>query len=45
GFYERCPVLKAEGRIRDSRLLLCALTASLLATALNLLGIEAPHQL
>ncbi|MGH4015377.1 MAG: arginine--tRNA ligase [Pseudonocardiaceae bacterium] len=45
GFYERCPVLKAEGRIRDSRLLLCALTASLLATALNLLGIAAPHQL
>lgn len=44
-FYERCPVLKAEGRVRQSRLVLCALTARLLATALDLLGIEAPHQL
>ncbi|HEX2297198.1 MAG TPA: arginine--tRNA ligase, partial [Pseudonocardiaceae bacterium] len=44
-FYERCPVLKAEGRVRQSRLTLCALTARLLATALDLLGIEAPHQL
>lgn len=45
GFYERCPVLKAEGRVRASRLVLCALTASILATGLGLLGIEAPHQL
>ncbi len=44
-FYERCPVLKAEGRVRESRLVLCALTACILATGLGLLGIEAPHQL
>lgn len=45
GFYERCPVLKAEPPVRDSRLLLCALTANTLATGLGLLGIEAPDQL
>ncbi|MFN2495240.1 MAG: arginine--tRNA ligase [Pseudonocardiaceae bacterium] len=44
-FYEQCPVLKAEAQIRGSRLVLCALTANLLATGLDLLGIEAPHQL
>ncbi|MGH3753456.1 MAG: arginine--tRNA ligase [Pseudonocardiaceae bacterium] len=45
GFYEQCPVLKAEGQVRDSRLVLCALTARLLSTGLDLLGIEAPEQL
>ncbi|MGH3794568.1 MAG: arginine--tRNA ligase [Pseudonocardiaceae bacterium] len=45
GFYERCPVLKAEGHLRDSRLVLCALTARILCTGLGLLGIEAPDQL
>jgi arginyl-tRNA synthetase len=44
-FYERCPVLKAEGQVRNSRLVLCALTARILATGLDLLGIAAPHQL
>ncbi len=45
GFYEQCPVLKAEGQVRDTRLVLCALTARILATGLDLLGIDAPEQL
>jgi arginyl-tRNA synthetase len=40
-FFENCPVLKAESHeLRDSRLLLCDLTARTLASGLNLLGIE-----
>jgi len=38
-FYEACPVLKAEGTTRDSRLCLCALTARQLRRGLGLLGI------
>jgi arginyl-tRNA synthetase len=38
-FYEACPVLKAEGATRDSRLCLCALTARQLRRGLGLLGI------
>jgi arginyl-tRNA synthetase len=44
-FYEQCPVLKADGEVRESRLVLCALTARSLAEGLGLLGIEAPEQL
>lgn len=44
-FYEACPVLKADDATRDSRLVLCAATASTLRTGLGLLGIEAPEQL
>ncbi len=40
-FYEQCPVLKSEGEIRDSRLALCMVTKRVLASGLNLLGIEA----
>jgi arginyl-tRNA synthetase len=40
-FFEQCPVLKAEDDdIRDSRLLLCDLTARVLAKGLELLGIR-----
>lgn len=39
-FYEECPVLKAEGVARSSRLQLCSLTADTLRTGLRLLGIE-----
>ncbi|NOZ39973.1 MAG: arginine--tRNA ligase [Planctomycetes bacterium] len=40
-FFENCPVLKAEDDVtRDSRLLLCDLTARTLARGLELLGIE-----
>ncbi|HEY2725392.1 MAG TPA: arginine--tRNA ligase [Pseudonocardiaceae bacterium] len=45
GFYERCPVLKADEPVRESRLQLCALTARVLATGLGLLGIDAPDRL
>ena len=40
-FYTQCPVLKAESpEVRDSRLLLCDLTARVLKTGLSLLGID-----
>ncbi|TJZ78879.1 arginine--tRNA ligase [Chitiniphilus eburneus] len=39
-FYEACPVLKAEGEVRASRLALCAAAANTLKTGLGLLGIE-----
>jgi arginyl-tRNA synthetase len=45
-FYETCPVLQArEARTRGSRLLLCALTARVLAHGLGLLGMSAPEQM
>jgi arginyl-tRNA synthetase len=44
-FWENCPVLKAEGPIRASRLALCHLTSSTLALGLDLLGIEHPDQM
>jgi arginyl-tRNA synthetase len=44
-FYEACPVLKAEGRTRASRLALCDVTARTLALGLDLLGIAAPEQM
>jgi arginyl-tRNA synthetase len=40
-FYEQCPVLKSEGEVRASRLALCATTKKVLASGLDLLGIEA----
>jgi arginyl-tRNA synthetase len=40
-FYEQCPVLKSEGEVRSSRLALCAATKRVLASGLDLLGIEA----
>jgi arginyl-tRNA synthetase len=40
-FYEQCPVLKSEGEVRSSRLALCATTKKVLASGLDLLGIEA----
>ena len=40
-FFEQCPVLKAQDdRLRDSRLMLCELTARTIRKGLNLLGIE-----
>jgi arginyl-tRNA synthetase len=45
-FFESCPVLRApDDATRDSRLKLCALTASVLARGLSLLGIEAPERM
>jgi arginyl-tRNA synthetase len=44
-FYENCPVLKAGETTRDSRLLLCDLTASVLKQGLDVLGIEVVEQM
>jgi arginyl-tRNA synthetase len=45
GFYEQCPVLKADGESRRTRLLLCWLTARQLRRGLDLLGIDAPERM
>ncbi len=44
-FYEQCPVLKAEGAIRECRLALCELTARVLRQGLALLGIAVPDRM
>ncbi|MFC0098020.1 arginine--tRNA ligase [Micromonospora marina] len=44
-FYERCPVLRAEGPVRESRLVLCELTGQVLRQGLDLLGIRTPERL
>jgi arginyl-tRNA synthetase len=44
-FYENCPVLKAEGETRASRLALCDLTARVLRQGLEILGIETLEQM
>ena len=44
-FYEACPVLKAEPQTRAFRILLSEQTARVLATGLDLLGIEAPERM
>ncbi len=44
-FYEQCPVLTSEGEVRASRLALCAATKKVLASGLDLLGIEAPERM
>ena len=44
-FYENCPVLRSTGQVLASRLGLCAATRRVLATGLDLLGIEAPERM
>jgi len=44
-FYEGCRVLVEDRRTRDSRLVLCDLTARVLRQGLGLLGIEAPERM
>lgn len=45
-FYEHCPVLRADdAATRESRLVLCDLTARTLSLGLSLLGIEAPERM
>ncbi|MER6973089.1 arginine--tRNA ligase [Nocardioides sp. NPDC000445] len=44
-FYENCPVLKAEGEVRQTRLALCEATRRVLSEGLRLLGIEAPRRM
>jgi arginyl-tRNA synthetase len=45
GFYERCPVLKAEPPVRASRLILCRATGRVLKKGLELLGIGVPARM
>lgn len=46
GFYEQCPVLRADSDSqRTSRLALCDMTAQVLNSGLGLLGIDAPEQM
>jgi arginyl-tRNA synthetase len=45
GFYEACPVLKAEEPARTTRLALCELTGRTLQRGLSLLGIEVPEKM
>jgi arginyl-tRNA synthetase len=44
-FYEACPVLKSEEPARSSRLALCELTARVLQSGLDLLGIKVPEKM
>ena len=44
-FFEACPVLKAEGETRRSRLALCEVTSRVLDTGLALLGIRVPQKM
>lgn len=44
-FYEACPVLKAEGAARATRLTLCAATSHVLKTGLGLLGIQTTERM
>ncbi|MEV4808762.1 arginine--tRNA ligase [Micromonospora avicenniae] len=44
-FYERCPVLRADGPVRESRLVLCDLTGRVLRQGLYLLGIRTPERM
>jgi arginyl-tRNA synthetase len=43
--YDQCPVLKAEGDVRQSRIDLLAATADTLRLGLSLLGIDAPDRM
>ncbi len=45
GFYEACPVLKSEGSVKATRLLLCEQTSRVLREGLALLGIEVPERM
>jgi len=45
GFFEACPVLKAEEPARSTRLILCSLAAQILKQGLDLLGIQVPEKM
>ena len=44
-FFEACPVLKSEGEVLKTRLVLCDLTAKVLECGLGLLGIKVPERM
>ncbi|MCI0744065.1 MAG: arginine--tRNA ligase [Verrucomicrobia subdivision 3 bacterium] len=45
GFFENCPVLKSEAKVRESRSALCLLTGSVLKQGLEVLGIKPLEQM
>jgi arginyl-tRNA synthetase len=44
-FYEQCQVLHEEESVQRSRLVLCDVTARVLAKGLDLLGIDVPNRM
>ena len=44
-FYEACPVLRAEGVVRNTRLVLCEATSRVLQNGLGLLGIKTTERM
>ncbi|MBX7211017.1 MAG: arginine--tRNA ligase [Verrucomicrobiaceae bacterium] len=44
-FYEACPVLRSEGSVRNTRLVLCDATSRVLQTGLGLLGIKTTERM
>ncbi len=44
-FYEACPVLRSEGAVRETRLLLCDTTSRILKAGLGLLGIQTTERM
>lgn len=44
-FFQSCPVLKSDGAVRKTRLVLCELTARVLKKGLGLLGIDVPERM
>lgn len=44
-FFEACPVLKSEGDVRKTRLVLCEVTGRVLEKGLGLLGIQVPDRM
>lgn len=44
-FFQSCPILKSEGAVRKTRLVLCELTARVLRKGLDLLGIAVPERM
>ena len=45
GFYEVCPVLRSEGTVRHTRLVLCEATSRVLRQGLDLLGIRTTERM
>jgi len=44
-FYKQCRVIEAEPEVRTSRLAICRATAQVIATSLDLVGVEAPDSM
>lgn len=44
-FYEACPVLRSEGTVRNTRLVLCEATSRVLKQGLDLLGIQTTERM